>query len=473
MFSVIDDLADRVIVPPRVRVWSRGEWHLYFDPYNFAWVRVNDSGRLLLELFCKHKTIGEAAEYISTQHKIAPEKAEALTRTFVDKLTASGFLHKGEYQERPRFVFPKFKFPLMVYLHMTNRCNLKCPYCYNKEDRHAKLKLEHKGQLYPELTTAEFKTLIGRILDCGAKQLFFTGGEPLMRTDTMELVEFARGRGRHLFLEMLTNATKITEEIAERICKTLDVVTISLDGHCRELHEFYRGKNTFEPTIRGIKMLVRKRAELRQATPRICTVPVITQKSVSSLTDIFKFSLEDLGIDVLSPIIFQAGDNQELSLGQIPSLDSYSKETNRLGQYLKERAAASACPQFSPTAVVPRSHCGAGFGELSIDPSGYIYPCQSLHFPEFLCGTIREKDIKDIYTESPVLQKLRSITGASLDVCSHCDLLYVCNGGCRASAYNVYRQADAYNEIYCKHLETLSVNRMFGGTEMEASCSPR
>ena len=315
--------------------------------------------------------------------------------------------------------------------------------------------------------------MIGRILDCGAKQLFFTGGEPLMRTDTMELVEFARGRGSRLFLEMLTNATKINEETAERICKTLDVVTISLDGHCRELHEFYRGKNTFEPTIRGIKMLVRKRAELRQATPRICTVPVITQKSVSSLTDIFKFSLEDLGIDVLSPIIFQAGDNQELSLGQIPSLDSYSKETNRLGQYLKERAAASACPQFSPTAVVPRSHCGAGFGELSIDPSGYIYPCQSLHFPEFLCGTIREKDIKDIYTESPVLQKLRSITGASLDVCSHCDLLYVCNGGCRASAYNVYRQADAYNEIYCKHLETLSVNRMFGGTEMEASCSPR
>lgn len=473
MSSTVDRLADQVIVPPRIRMWSRKEWHLYFDPHNFVWVRVNESGRLLLELFRKHKTIRGAAEYVAKQHNIALKEAETLTLAFVNKLTESGFLHRGEYQERERFVFPTFKFPLMVYLHMTNRCNLKCPYCYNKEDRHAKLKLEHSGQLHPELTTAEFKVLISRILHCGAKQLFFTGGEPLMRTDTMDLVEFARGKDSRLFLEMLTNATKVTEKTAERICGSLDVVTISLDGHRQELHEFYRGKNTFEPTIRGIKMLVRKRAELRQVKPHICVVPVITQKTVSYLTDIFKFSLEELGIDVLSPIIFQAGNNQELSLSQIPSLDSYCKETNRLGQYLRERAATPACPQFRPTAVVPRSHCGAGFGELSVDPSGYIYPCQSLHFPEFLCGSVREKDIQDIYTESPVLQKLRSITGAHLDICSHCDLLYVCNGGCRASAYNVYGQADAYNEIYCKHLETISVNRMFGGTEADASCSPR
>ena len=46
-----------------------------------------------------------------------------------------------------------------------------------------------------------------------------------------------------MVLEMLTNAILITDEVAETLCKNMSAVTISLDGHEKHMHEYYRGKN--------------------------------------------------------------------------------------------------------------------------------------------------------------------------------------------------------------------------------------
>src|SRR5262249_48161750 len=157
---------------------------------------------------------------------------------------------------------------------------LKCPYCYNKTDRESKIKLERLGLVDPILSTREYQDLIARAIECGAHHLVFTGGEALMRPDVMELVEFARQKSSTIRLEMLTNAVKIDERIAEQMCAWLDVVTISLDGHEKHMHELYRGKHTFEPTVRGIKCLVKRRLELRQKKPYVCLVPVLTKKNI-------------------------------------------------------------------------------------------------------------------------------------------------------------------------------------------------
>ncbi|HWC77787.1 MAG TPA: PqqD family protein, partial [Blastocatellia bacterium] len=126
---------ERVTLPPRLRVWNQKEWYIYFDPYNFAWVRVNESGRLLLDLFRKYMSIAQVSSYIANKFGMAPDQAEESVRSFVNGLVAVGFLHLNEYRERPRFEFPKLDFPHDIYMHMTNKCNLKCPYCYNKDDR--------------------------------------------------------------------------------------------------------------------------------------------------------------------------------------------------------------------------------------------------------------------------------------------------------------------------------------------------
>jgi AdoMet-dependent heme synthase len=457
---------ERVIVPPKLRVWSEKGWHIYFDPYNFVWAKVNESGRFLLEEFRKHRTIPALAQKTSKQFNLAYDKAESAIQAFVAKLVEEGFLHRNRYRERARPQFPQLNFPAVMYLHMTNKCNLKCPYCYNKTDRETKIKLERLGLVDPTLSTQEYKDLISRSIECGVSRLIFTGGEALMRPDVMELVEFARRKDPKVYLEMLTNATKITDEVAAQMCQWLDGVTISLDGHEKHMHEFYRGKHTFEPTVQGIKRLVKKRLQLGVRKPHICLVPVLTEKNMINLTEIYKFSLEEIKADNLAPVIFQAGDHQQVSISQIPSLDSYRQEASRLSRYLENLTGRVSGPGEPAS---PRNHCGAGHGEISIDPSGSVYPCQSLHYPEFISGNIRELDVQEIYLQSPILRRQRGVTVETLAVCSHCDLRYLCNAGCRATAYNIYREMNAHNEVYCNYLETLAVEKLWGSTKVASS----
>jgi radical SAM protein with 4Fe4S-binding SPASM domain len=461
----------KIIVPPRLRVWSENDWHIYFDPYNFVWAKVNNSGRFLLEEFRKHRTTTDTISTVAERFKLSPDKAREIIDAFVNKLVGEGFLHLDVYRERNRAEFTKLDFPAVLYLHMTNKCNLKCPYCYNKTDRETKIKLERLGLVDPTLSTQEYKDLIAKAIECGARQLIFTGGEALMRPDVMELVEFARRKSSAIKLEMLTNATKINDEIASQMCQWLDGVTISLDGHEKHIHEFYRGKHTFEPTIQGIKCLVKRRLELGTEKPFICLVPVLTEKNIINLKEIFEFSLEELGADNLAPVLFQAGNHQQVSINQIPTMDVYKHEAARLTNYLDHLTGGGPrSPEESgDEPIMARNHCGAGHGEISVDPSGFVYPCQSLHYPEFVSGNVRETDIQEIYNTSPVLRRQRGTTVETLAVCSHCDVRYLCNGGCRSTAYNVYRDMDAHNEIYCSYLESMAIGKLWGKTQVSSS----
>ncbi len=458
----------KIVLPPKFRTWSKGEWHIYFDPYNFIWVRVNDSGKFLMDLFAKHRTVNDIAEIVTAQFSLPREKALGAIDNFVDTIVKSGFMHYDRYEEKDRDVFPTIDFPHDIYVHLTNKCNLKCPYCYNKDDRENKIFLEKAGLVSPTLSTEEFKHLISRMIECGVKRILFTGGEPLMRHDVLELVSFARQQSEKVQLEMLTNAILITDEVAEHMCQNLDAVTISLDGHEKHLHEYYRGKNTFAPTIKGIRKLVKKRKALGRG-PYISTVPAVTTYNLLNLKDIFKFSLDDLGVDGLAPIIFQAGDHQEVSLTQIPDLGIYVEEMNKIVDYMASRKVSADNVNYTPPPISKRNHCGVGNGEISTDPSGFVYPCQSLHFDEFICGNVREDDIKQIFHESPVMKRVRGTDVDKINVCTHCDIKYLCNAGCRATAYNVYRKFDAHNEIYCKFLETLAVEKLWGNSHVSLS----
>jgi radical SAM protein with 4Fe4S-binding SPASM domain len=459
---------NRVLLPPRTRVWADKDWYLYFDPYNFAWVRVNESGRFVLERLRRYRTQEQIAQEIAEAFGMEPEAARISLDTFVNRLMEAGFLHLNEYRERERAVFHQREFAHDVYLHLTNNCNLKCPYCYNKSDREYKLELERKGRFAPILTTQEYKCLIARLLALGAKHLLFTGGEPLMRPDALDLIEFARSQSQDVRLELLTNAILIKGDVAERLCESIDMVTISLDGHERHLHEHYRGNNTFTPTIRGVRELVETRRRRKQAKPYVGIVPALTDKNIGFMKEIFEFSLDELGADMLAPILFQPGDHQELSLQQIPCLEEWTAAQAQTNEYLALRAKRLGTENRSrpPRPVPARNHCGVGHGEFSIDPSGYVYPCQSLHFDEFVCGNVRTEDVKAIFDNSPVMNRVRGTVVDRLTVCRHCDLKHLCNGGCRATAYNIYRDFEAHNEIYCRHLEKIALDRLWSNSNM-------
>jgi AdoMet-dependent heme synthase len=468
---------NRVLLPPRCRTWSKDGWHIYFDSHNFAVVRVNDSGRLILEMLRRYMLLEEIAAAISSRFAMPLEQALQAVENFAEGLIKAGFLHRNSYGERSQLDFPHMQFPNDIYVHLTNKCNLQCPYCYNKTDRETKIKLEKRGLVSPTMSTDEFKDLLAKLVTYGARRILFTGGEPLLRPDAMELVAFTREQsdervragGTPVTLEMLTNATLIKPAVAEQMCRWLNTVTISLDGHEAHIHEEQRGARTFEPTVRGVRTLIAMKKELNTQAPYVCMVPALTAKNIGLMKEIFEYCLDDLGADNLAPIIFQAGDHQEYSLNQIPALDVLQREMSRTSGYVQERNARLGKKPAKTGFLAPRHHCGVGNYEISVDPGGFVYPCQSLHFDEFICGNVRETDIKQIFDESPVMLQVRGTTVDTLRVCSHCDFKYLCNGGCRATAYNVYREFDHHNEIYCKMFETTAVAKLWAAAEHQVS----
>ncbi|MDH4140554.1 MAG: 12,18-didecarboxysiroheme deacetylase [Coriobacteriia bacterium] len=138
--------------------------------------------------------------------------------------------------------FARDKKPVVVW-NCTQRCNLKCVHCYaQSEDR----------QYAGEMSTEEAKEMIDDLAAFGAPVLLFSGGEPTIRKDLIELMHYAKSKGMRVVIS--TNGTLITPERARQYAEVgLSYVGVSLDGG-RETHDKFRGiAGSFDKAIAGIR----------------------------------------------------------------------------------------------------------------------------------------------------------------------------------------------------------------------------
>lgn len=138
--------------------------------------------------------------------------------------------------------FAKDKKPVVVW-NMTRRCNLKCVHCYAKA-------VDEEG--VDEIGTAKAKEIIADLAAYGAPVMLFSGGEPLVRQDLVELAHYAVGQGMRAVIS--TNGTLITKAKAKELKDVgLSYVGISMDGG-PEIHDKFRGvPGSFRKAIAGIE----------------------------------------------------------------------------------------------------------------------------------------------------------------------------------------------------------------------------
>ncbi|HSR13984.1 MAG TPA: radical SAM protein, partial [Thermodesulfobacteriota bacterium] len=168
-----------------------------------------------------------------------------ISKLYCGTVEASDPLRYGRHSGRlPSHLlqFSEDKKPVVVW-NMGQRCNLKCVHCYSHSaDR------EYAG----ELTTAEGKALIEDLARFGSPVMLFSGGEPLLRKDLLELATLATERGMRAVLS--TNGTLITREKARDLKRIgLSYVGVSLDG-MEGTHDRFRGvKGAFASALAGIR----------------------------------------------------------------------------------------------------------------------------------------------------------------------------------------------------------------------------
>lgn len=128
--------------------------------------------------------------------------------------------------------------PLIATLLVTNRCNLKCNYCYARVfDR----KIE-------DMPIQEIFKIIDDLKALGTVLMVLSGGEPLLRDDLPDIIRHAKKNG--LLCEVLTNGALVAEKAED--LKNIDYLCISLDGNETD-HDKSRRKGSYKAAVSAIE----------------------------------------------------------------------------------------------------------------------------------------------------------------------------------------------------------------------------
>jgi len=153
---------------------------------------------------------------------------------------------KGRYFSNAVFVLmnalnykiTKRRVPLMVSLHITNLCNLDCPFCYFKN---TKVK-------FTEYTTEELLDYVDQFVRLGTRIFLLQGGEPLIRPDLKQII--ARIKEKGAYCRISTNGWFSVDRM--EWLEAIDFISFSLDGN-REVADKIRGKGVYDRVVAGME----------------------------------------------------------------------------------------------------------------------------------------------------------------------------------------------------------------------------
>src|SRR2546423_10918782 len=134
--------------------------------------------------------------------------------------------------------------PICLTWELTYACNLACVHC-----------LSSSGKRDPrELTTQQCKDIIDELERMQVFYVNIGGGEPTVRPDFWELVDYATAH--HVGVKFSTNGVRITPEVAARLAASDYVdVQISLDGATAGVNDAVRGAGSYAMALRGLRNL--------------------------------------------------------------------------------------------------------------------------------------------------------------------------------------------------------------------------
>ena len=314
----------------------------------------------------------------------------------------------------------------IVSWNVTNACNMYCAHCY----RDAGCKAED------ELSTEQAKKLLTEIKKAGFQIMIFSGGEPLMRPDILELVRFASDLG--LFPVFGTNGTLITPEMARDLkAAGARAMGISLDSLDPAKHDKFRSfPGGWQGAVDGMK-------NCKAAGLPFQIHTTIMDWNAPELEDMIDFAVE---IGARAHHFFFLVPTGRAATIEEESLRAEQYE-DVLTRIMKKQQAVpielkpTCAPQFLRIAAElgqkSRFHrgCLAGLSYCIISPKGKVQPCAYLK--EYL-GDVRDTPFDEIWRNHPVLQKLRTMKYSG--GCGTCKYQRVC-GGCRARAA-IYHDGD-------------------------------
>lgn len=309
--------------------------------------------------------------------------------------------------------------PICLTWELTYACNLECVHC-----------LSSSGRRDPrELTTDEAKAVLDELHDLQVFYINMGGGEPMIRRDFFELLEYSIGRG--IGVKFSTNGAFIDAEKAKRLTamEYLDI-QISLDGTDAVTNDAVRGNGSYDTAIQAMN-------HLRDAGFGEFKISVVVTRYNVDQLDEFKALADEYGAQLritrLRPSGRGADSWHDLHPTQAQQRQIYdwlvlNGENVLTGDSFFHLNALGEEP------LPGLNMCGAGRVVCLIDPIGDVYACPFVIHDEFKAGSVRDDGgFSQVWKQSDLFTELREPQSAG--ACSACGEFDACQGGCMAAKF--------------------------------------
>jgi PqqA peptide cyclase len=323
--------------------------------------------------------------------------------------------------------------PLALIAELTHRCPLHCVYCSNP------LELSHRAD---ELSTEVWSRVFREAAEAGVLQVDFTGGEPLARTDIVDLVRAARASG--LYVNLITSGLPLDEaRLDELVAAGLDHIQLSFQGATEDSANEISGTKAHAQKLRVLDWLKKVRVAVTLNF-------VIHRNNIDQIEQMLAIAESSSATRVEFANVQYYGwafANRERLLPTRAQLNR-SIETLKSAQ---ERLRGKIRVEY----VVPDYYakypkpCMGGWGRklMLITPSGDALPCHAAQIiPEMKFENVKDRSLREIWETSASFQKFRGQAWMQ-EPCKTCDRREQDFGGCRCQALLLAGDASATDPV--------------------------
>ncbi|MEU0499272.1 mycofactocin radical SAM maturase [Mycobacterium sp. NPDC006124] len=310
--------------------------------------------------------------------------------------------------------------PVCLTWELTYACNLACVHC-----------LSASGKRDPrELSTQQCKEIIDELERMQVFYVNIGGGEPTVRPDFWELVDYATEH--HVGVKFSTNGVRINRSTAAKLAASNYVdVQISLDGATAEVNDAVRGKGSFAMAMKALENLTAEGFQDAKISV------VVTRHNVGQLDD-FKSLADTYGATLRITRLRPSGRGADVWDELHPTAEQQVQLYEWLVAHGDGVLTGDSFFHLSglgaPGALAGLNLCGAGRVVCLIDPIGDVYACPFAIHDRFLAGNVlSDGGFDSVWKFAPLFRELREPQSAG--ACNSCGHFDSCRGGCMAAKF--------------------------------------
>ncbi len=402
---------------------------------------LNDSAfEILFELYSNKGSPDDIAGKLSRKYNVSKR---SITNDIIALLKNINYIMNENYSgadliETVPFDPDNIAYPVLSEIALTYRCQNRCDFCYASSP--------YRGNEKAEMTCSEVKTVIDKIHgEASVPTISFTGGEPTLRDDLLEIIEYASLKGMRT--NLITNGIKCSDRsfVKKLADSGLNSAQVSLESHDEEIHNSITGNcNSYGRVIKGIE-------NLKESGIYTHTNTTICAKNRDSLIPLVEFVDKKFQFPYLSMnMIIKTGiandnENREVNYSTIEEILS------PLIKFCEIRGIKFVWYSPTPYCIFnPVDHnlgsksCACVSGLLSVDPAGDILPCSSY---ERGLGNLLKNSFHHIWNSDEALyfREKRFLP----PVCKECRYKKLCSGACPLYWENAgsFREIEEVNNV--------------------------